>query len=663
MGNLTVTNFVGTGTITYTLATGGTTVTTGTFTSTGTNILLGYPLISTVGSTYDLTLTASATITYTIVGTKALDYGDSATTLVFTNNILTIDNVISLNDTDVIDFVLPAGYNIPDLNVTNFVGTGNVSYTLTTGGNTVVSGSFSATSTNILTSGFSIFSVGADTTYTLSMTADATIAYTIVGTSAITNISSFSITQLLGGGYTEQNMIDAGKWNADSNANRFDQTYINGFLDISGGNVTVNDNILMDSGDAEINSMTFTQPYTYDVDLSLNSRLFVVGDVSMGDASLNIAGDLSLNGIMSVGSYKPASISTAAVSLYGYSTAGPFTTFTEDIAYNRKIEFNGDISLNLHHVQDWIEPNVFTSTDAKTSTPQIWYDIEISSTGLYQIAVAYGGNVWISSNYGKTWTETVVGSSVQAWRFAMISGDGSTMMARADAQLLWKSTDYGTTWTSMTWNAAESATYYGAATPMILAYDGNRMCSAIMTNTNTTLPTYSLTLSTDGGETWTTVSSTNGRIDTLSMSKSGQYIVIIYGDNATKPKYSDDYGVTFITLTNGAIYNYPSNMRGYNSKSTISNTGKLWHRYWMDAGLTPTAVLYGIDVNTGTVTNGENNATLTQFSMTPYAAGEGHSLNSSNDGKYILYTGYQQWGQPRLQVMYYSNDYGGSFTT
>jgi hypothetical protein len=269
------------------------------------------------------------------------------TRLVFSNNILTIDNAISLNDTDVIDFVLPAGYNIPDLNVTNFVGTGNVSYTLTTGGNTVVSGSFSATSTNILTSGFPIFAISADTTYTLSMTADAAIAYTIVGTSAITNFSSFSITQLIGGGYTEQNMIDAGKWNADSNANRFDPTYIEGFLDVSGGNVTVSDNILLDTGDIELNSFTYTQPYTFNADLSLNNRLFVIGDVSMGDASLNIVGDMSINGTMSVGSYKPGSISAAAVAAgSGYSTANSTTTFTEDIAYNKKIEFNGDISLN-----------------------------------------------------------------------------------------------------------------------------------------------------------------------------------------------------------------------------------------------------------------------------------------------------------------------------
>ena len=318
----------------------------------------------------------------------------------------------------------------------------------------------------------------------------------------------------------------------------------------------------------------------------------------------------------------------------------------------------------MNPVNPFNTPNVFASTDAKTTTTGLsWRDIEISSTGQYQIAVVNAGNVWISSNYGEMWLEKLVGGGVQSWRYAMISGDGSTMMARADGQILWKSTDYGTTWTSMPWNSAESTTYYSDVIPMKLAYDGNHMCSAIMTNTNTSQATYSLTLSTDGGVNWSTVSNTDGRIDTLSMSKSGQYIVIIYGGNTTKPKYSDDYGVTFITLTNGHTYSQSSNGRNANSMATISNTGKLWHRYWRDAGWSPNAVLWGIDVNTGTVTNGENDAALTVYSLDrPTAAGTGHSLNSSNDGKYIIYTGYEQWGQPRPQVMYISTDYGVSFT-
>jgi hypothetical protein len=266
------------------------------------------------------------------------------TSLVFTNNVLTIDNITSTTDTDAIDFVLPAGYKITELNVTNFNGTGNVSYTLTTGGNTITSGTFSAINSNLLPSGFPIFAPNTDVTYILTITADNTIGYTIVGTKTVTNIDDYSITTLLAGGYTEQILIDAGKWDADSNANHFNSTYIEGFFDIS-GNVKVTDNILMDNGDIDLHSYTITDPHVFTADVSNNNRLFVIGDVSMGDASLNIVGDISITGVMSVGSYKSQSISEAAIigGNSGFSTANSITTFTEDIAYNKKIQFNGDV--------------------------------------------------------------------------------------------------------------------------------------------------------------------------------------------------------------------------------------------------------------------------------------------------------------------------------
>jgi hypothetical protein len=360
MASLNVTNFSGTGTVSYTITADGVTTITGTIvdgSAIGTNMLAGNPLVAAIDTTYTLTLTADAAITYTIVGTKVTDYVNSGTptTLVFSNNVLTIDNVTSTTDADVIDFVLPAGYNIPELNVTKFNvsggGSGNVSYTLTSGGNTIVSGTFSAVSDNLLPSGFPIFAISTDVTYTLTIpvNVDATIGYTIVGTRAVTNVSNFTITHFLRSGFTEQQLIGFGVWNADPNANRFDPTYINGFVDIS-GNVTVTNNILMDTGDIDLHSHTFTDPYVFTADVPISNRLFVVGDVSMGDASLNVVGDISINGVMSVDSYKPGSISLDAISgggsSSGYSTANSITTFTEDIAYDKKIEFNGDISLN-----------------------------------------------------------------------------------------------------------------------------------------------------------------------------------------------------------------------------------------------------------------------------------------------------------------------------
>jgi hypothetical protein len=686
MHQLVVTNCTVPGTITYTLATGGSTITDGTFTSPpGKNLLSDFPLV-TGGSTYVLTLSTPSTtaITYTIIGTKVTDYGNtSPTSLAFSNNILTLDNVTSTTDTDVIDFVLPAGYNIPELNVTNFNGTGNVSYALTTGGNTIVSGSFSAISSNLLPSGISLFSISADTTYLLTITADALIGYSIVGTRGVTNVSDYSITTLLGGGYTEQNMIDAGKWDADSNANRFNSTYNEGFLDIS-GNVTVTGNILMDTGDIDLHSLTYTDPHVFTTDVPINNRLFVVGDVSMGDASLNIVGDMSLNGTMSVGTYKSGSISTAAaiIPTSGYSTSGTTTTFTEDIAYTKKIKFNGDISLNMLYGVDFNEPNVFVSTDAKTTTTGLsWQDIQMSSTGQYMVAVVGGntfeindatGNVWVSTDFGENWTEVMVGGDAQQWISAMVSGDGSVMMVKARGQVLYKSTDYGVNWTSMT-ITIPNETYadnnnYGSAAGgissiwMKMAYDGLNLSTFYCNNPmaggqQASNSYYTFIRSTDGGDNWAETTSTYGKINTFNTSRNGKYIVITYFDNSTKPKYSDDYGATFYTLTNGPINSMGAST--YANAVCISNTGKICLELWA-----PTCIFHNFDVTTGTVSNGENDAVDTAVTMPENnTGGNRFTLNNSNDGKYIFYYGHNSWANPGNTVGYYSNDYGATFSS
>jgi len=380
MASLNVTNFSGTGTISYTISATGATTIIGTIVdgivtvdgnASGTNLLAGNQLVANAGAdiTYTLRLAANAAITYTILGTKNVDYGDSAThtTLFFNDNVLTIENSTGTTDTDVIDFVLPAGHNIPELIVNKFTrngGTGDVTYALTSGGNTIASGTFSAISSNLLPSGFPIFALSTDVTYSLTISAADTIDYTIVGTRGVTNLSNYSITHLLRSGFTEEQLIDFGIWNADSNANHFNPTYINGFLDAS-GNITVTNDILMDTGDIDLHSFTHTDPYVFTADVPINNRLFVVGDVSMGDASLNIVGDISINGVISVGSYKSQSISLGALIQSedsGYSNANSITTFTEDIAYDKKIQFNGDISLNMQYVTETLEPNPNSTT-------------------------------------------------------------------------------------------------------------------------------------------------------------------------------------------------------------------------------------------------------------------------------------------------------------
>ena len=130
-------------------------------------------------------------------------------------------------------------------------------------------------------------------------------------------------------------------WVSDLSSNQLNATYIEGFLDISGGNVTVRDSsrkLSMGTGNMSVSgTTTIIQPYTCITDVSLNNRLIVIGDVSMGDASFNIMNNLSINGILSAGSYANGSIPLSSL----------YRRFDTDMSYNnQKLQMNGDVSLN-----------------------------------------------------------------------------------------------------------------------------------------------------------------------------------------------------------------------------------------------------------------------------------------------------------------------------
>ena len=130
-------------------------------------------------------------------------------------------------------------------------------------------------------------------------------------------------------------------WVSDLSSNQLNATYIEGFLDISGGNMTVRDSsrkLSMGTGNMSVSgTTTIIQPYTCITDVTLNNRLIVIGDVSMGDASFNIMNNLSINGTLSAGSYKDGSIPLSSL----------YRRFDTDMSYNnQKLQMNGDVSLN-----------------------------------------------------------------------------------------------------------------------------------------------------------------------------------------------------------------------------------------------------------------------------------------------------------------------------
>ena len=181
MSNINVAAFTGTGTITYDLSTDGESVSSGTFTGTGTNLLGTNLLFASTNTIYKLTLVANDSIAYTIVGTKLVNYGNVIpTALSFLDDILTIQNSIVSTDVDKVSFGLTAGSRFYSLDVTSLLNPNSISYVLEIlGGSTVSSGSFTQVGVNLLNG--HVLEPDTNTTYILTLTCGATNTYSIVG--------------------------------------------------------------------------------------------------------------------------------------------------------------------------------------------------------------------------------------------------------------------------------------------------------------------------------------------------------------------------------------------------------------------------------------------------------------------------------------------------
>ncbi|VVB71300.1 Uncharacterised protein [uncultured archaeon] len=80
----------------------------------------------------------------------------------------------------------------------------------------------------------------------------------------------------------------------------------------------------------------------------------------------------------------------------------------------------------------------------------------MSSSGQYQLAIVYGTTIYISSNYGQTWT--VIGAPDYFISVAM-SASGQIQLAVNTTGLIYVSLDFGLTWNSYMIHPSSSATF------------------------------------------------------------------------------------------------------------------------------------------------------------------------------------------------------------
>jgi hypothetical protein len=131
-----------------------------------------------------------------------------------------------------------------------------------------------------------------------------------------------------------------------------------------------------------------------------------------------------------------------------------------------------------------------------------WSSVMVSRTGTTAVAVAYGADVYTSSNYGQSWTAE--SNSNLNWTGAAVSGDGTSFYGVVRAGQIYRRTTSAGAPTISAQPANSSKTESQTATFSVtaaspdggtLSYQWNKNGTPIDTATNTSAKTASLTLS------------------------------------------------------------------------------------------------------------------------------------------------------------------------
>ena len=192
-------------------------------------------------------------------------------------------------------------------------------------------------------------------------------------------------------------------------------------------------------------------------------------------------------------------------------------------------------------------------TFTKLSAPQSnWTGSAISSTGQYQSATSNGGGsggyFYQSSDYGSTWTPSILG--LANWWKSGMSGTGQYQLVGQSPGYVYLSSDYGTTWSTTTLSSAPSWQFVD------MSKDGQYQITCA-TNGDADGGVYT---SKDYGVTWTRVSNIAypRQWHACAISDNGQYQLASRrgGDGFTDPHIyiSSDYGDTFSSPPATASY-------------------------------------------------------------------------------------------------------------
>ncbi len=172
----------------------------------------------------------------------------------------------------------------------------------------------------------------------------------------------------------------------------------------------------------------------------------------------------------------------------------------------------------------------------------------MSSTGQYILATTAvsttSGNVYLSTNYGATFSGAISSLANKYNKSCAISGTGQYMVVVQGSSYMYRSGDYGATWQQVT-NISGTQNWVSTA----LSKNG-KYCIANGNN-----PTNNIYISSNfdtANPTFTTVSvwaSMNTGVYYNTVSSNGQYMIQLQWNSADGIAISSNYGVSFTKLT------------------------------------------------------------------------------------------------------------------
>jgi len=199
--------------------------------------------------------------------------------------------------------------------------------------------------------------------------------------------------------------------------------------------------------------------------------------------------------------------------------------------------------------------NNYGSSFSTSGSPGVtnWRSVAISSNGQYITAVSFGNAIWVSSNYGASYTSKSY--SPNHWAAVVISSSGQYQVAGGDT--IYRSTNYGSTWTNTGISVSNG---WGA---LAMSADGQRLLGLSYYRN------LELYKSTNAGANWSTVttigSSGNGNWRCVAISPDG--VTQLVGANGNVWPTND----IWLSTDSGANFSVrPGTNLGWNNIS-ISN--------------------------------------------------------------------------------------------